>query len=112
MIRFGRQQKVLRTFSSLKDSNIDNTVKTPLKPTPAAGFRLPKERSSEKLIGHRVYGDTNIFSKPVNYNFEMRRVNEEKNRHRLIKFMIALTALPIGAFLYNAEENFKKSQIK
>jgi hypothetical protein len=64
------------------------------------------------MIAHRVYGDTNIFSKPVNFNYEMRRINEEKNRYRLIKFLVVLSALPIGAFLYKAEENFKKSQIK
>ena len=109
MIRFARHQRTLRAFSSLKDQKSDSN---PLKPTPAAGFRIPKERSTEKVIGHRVYGDTNIFAKPVNYNYEMRRVNEEKNRHRLIKFLVALSAVPIGTFLYNAEETFKKSQLK
>ena len=33
-------------------------------PTPESGYRLPKERKNEEMIGHRVAGDTNIFSKP------------------------------------------------
>ena len=44
-----------------------------LKATPAAGFKIPKQKAGEELIGQRVYGDTDIFSAPKNFNFEMRR---------------------------------------
>jgi hypothetical protein len=45
-------------------------------PTPKAGFKIPKEKENEKCIGHRVYGDVNIFQKPKNFNFKLRRENE------------------------------------
>ena len=95
----------------LPEIELDETV-VGRKPTPAAGFRIPKTKQNEEVIGHRVYGDTNIFTKPQNYNYEMRRSKEEKRRFNFLKVMIGLSALPIGAFLYNAEENFKKSQVK
>ena len=41
--------------------------------TPASGFRLPKEREGRTVVGRRVYGDTDIFTKPKNFNFELRR---------------------------------------
>jgi hypothetical protein len=32
-----------------------------LKATPASGFKIPKVKEGEEIIGRRVYGDTNIF---------------------------------------------------
>ena len=42
----------------------------------------------------------------------MRRENEEKNKYRAVKLLILLSAIPIGKFLLNAEDNFKKTQVK
>lgn len=42
----------------------------------------------------------------------MRREREEKNRYRAVKLIILFSAIPIGKFLLNAEDNFKKSQVK
>lgn len=35
-----------------------------LKSTPAAGYKQAKPKRGEVSVGHRVYGDTDIFSKP------------------------------------------------
>ena len=83
-----------------------------MKATPASGFKIPKVKESEQVIGRRVYGDTNIFSKPKNFNYELRRANEEKNRFRFIKWCIILSFAPVGWFLLNAENNFKKAAVK
>jgi len=79
--------------------------------TPAAGFKQSKPKKGEVCVGHRVYGDTDIFSKPKNFNFNMRRDNEEKTRFRFIKFATILSFAPIGYLLYNAENKFKKDLI-
>ena len=96
-------------FGSLPEVEKPDGPARKLKATPAAGFRIPKEKSGEEVIGTKFYGDTDIFSKPKNYNFALRRDNEEKSRFRIVKLLIALSAIPIGNFLYNAEENFKKA---
>jgi len=59
-----------------------------------------------------VYGDTNIFAKPKNFNFELRRSNEETNRFRFKKWVIIMSFAPVGWFLLNAENAFKKAAVK
>lgn len=83
-----------------------------MKPTPASGFKIPKLKEGEEVVARRVYGDTNIFKKPSNYNFELRRSNEERNRYRFIKWMILMSFAPVGYFLLNAENAFKKAAVK
>ena len=63
-------------------------------------------------MGFRVYGDTDIFSPPKNFNYEMRRQNEETFRHKFIAIFIALTFVPVFYMIYNAEANFKKAGVK
>ena len=82
------------------------------KPNPAAGYKPAKLKKGEEVLSRRVYGDTNIFAKPVNFNFELRRQQEEKTRYNLVKLAVALSFVPIFIFIYNAQENFKKTQIK
>jgi hypothetical protein len=96
----------------LKKSLVTHRHFSKLKPTPAAGFKLPKEKQNEQLVGHRVYGDTNIFSTPANFNYELRRQNEEKTRHRLIKWLVALSFVPFVMLVMNAEATFKKAGVK
>ena len=64
------------------------------------------------MIGMRAFGDTDIFSKPKNYNFELRRKNEEKMRHKLIALGVALSFVPIFMLATNAEKTFKKTGVK
>ena len=73
---------------------------------------MRKPKSNEQQIGSRVYGDTNIFAKPVNYNYELRRTNEEKTRMNFIKFMLIFALVPFGYFLVNAEDRFRKAEVK
>ena len=57
-------------FGSLPEvEKPEDPISRKLKPTPAAGFRMPKPRQNEEVIGTKVYGDTDIFSKPKNFNF-------------------------------------------
>ena len=59
-----------------------------------------------------MYGDTDIFSSPKNYNYELRRSNEEKYRFKFIKWMIVFSFVPIGYLLLNAEYTFRKLKVK
>lgn len=96
----------------IKKSLVTHRHFSKLKPTPAAGFKLPKERQNEELVGHRVYGDTNIFSAPANFNFELRRQNEERTRYRLVKWLVGLSFIPFFMLVMNAEQTFKKTGVK
>ena len=82
------------------------------KATPASGYKEPKAKKGEVCIGHRVYGDVDIFSKPKNFNFNLRRENEEKTRFRAVKFLIVMSFVPIGFLLYNAENKFREAGVK
>ena len=59
-----------------------------------------------------MYGDVDIFSKPKNFNFNLRRENEEKTRFRAVKFLIVMSFVPIGFLLYNAENKFREAGVK
>lgn len=78
-----------------------------LKPTPAAGFKIPRVKKGETVIGQRVYGDTDIFSTPKNFNFVMRRQDEEQTKMRLLMMVIAVSMIPILYNVWNAETKFK-----
>ena len=83
-----------------------------MKLTPAAGYKNARAKKGEVRIGHRVYGDTDIFSKPKNYNFNLRRENEEKIRFNFIKFLTIVSLVPVAMLLYNAENRFKNAEVK
>ena len=57
-------------------------------------------------------GDSDIFSKPKNYNFELKRENNEKLKFNILKGGILLSLVPIFIFVKNAEQNFRNAQIK
>ena len=63
-------------------------------------------------IGHRVFGDTDIFSKPKNFNYNMRRDNEESSRFKFIKFVTIISLVPVAILLYNAENRFRNAGVK
>jgi hypothetical protein len=88
------------------------SVSQGLKPTPASGFKIPKLKDGETVIGRRVYGDTDIFSAPKNFNFELRRTNEEKTRFKFVKWMVVFSFIPIGYVLLNAEYTLRKTRVK
>ena len=69
-------------------------------------------KEGEELIGRRVYGDTDIFSKPKNFNYELRRSNEERQRFKFVKWMIVASFIPIGYVLLNAEYTLRKTKVK
>jgi len=48
-------------------------------------------------------GDSDIFSKPKNYNFELKRENNEKLKFNILKGGILLSLVPIFIFVKNAE---------
>lgn len=90
----------------------ENIKKQGLKPTAEAGFKIPKLKKEEVLIGRRMYGETNIFAEPKNFNYEMRRAREETNRFKFIKWLIVMSFAPIGYVLLNAEYTFRKTRVK
>lgn len=109
-----QRTQVMRTskrfFSTAQTG--EELAKPKLKPTPAAGFKVAKPKKGEELIGQRVYGDTNIFTSPTNYNFEMRRRNEERTKIQLLKLLGILSLIPIAKLVMNAEKNLKSTGAK
>ena len=79
---------------------------------PQAGFKLPATKEGEEIIGFRPHGNTDIFSKPKNFNFEQQRQNNEQLRFNIVKLLVALSFIPIGYFVMNAEANFRRAQVK
>ena len=59
-----------------------------------------------------MYGDTNIFSKPKNFNFEMRRKNEETMRYKIVGWLTLATGVTIVYLGSGAEARFKKAKVK
>ena len=113
MLRFKHQNFIklslqTRYFSSVSEPQ---KIRKPV-PTPEAGYRLPKEKEGQELIGHRVAGDTNIFAKPANFNFNLRREKEQKTRHRLIGLAVLLSFAPVVYMIFNAEHMFRKTGVK
>ena len=72
-------------------------------PKPAAGFKLPKLKEEEQIVGFRPQGNSDLFSKPKNFNFEQQRVNTEQLRFNIVKGLIVLSLIPIYMFVKNAE---------
>ena len=64
------------------------------------------------MICHRVAGDTNIFQKPANFNFNLRRQKEQKVRHSLIGFAVLCSFAPVVYMIFNAENMFRKTGVK
>lgn len=71
-----------------------------------------KPRKAKRMVAFRSPGDTDLLNQPKNYNFELRRLNEEKLKNRTIIALVLLSFIPIGLFIKNAESNFKKTQVK
>ena len=89
---------------------------TPVKPlnpkaTPAAGFKVRAKRGQE-LISFRPKGHSKLTGGTINYNFELERQNNEKTKVRFVIGCVILSAIPFGLFVKNAEENFRKTDIK
>lgn len=57
-------------------------------------------------------GSVDIFSKPKNYNYEQQRRNFEQTRVKIVKGLVVFSFIPIFYFVKNAEENFRKAQVK
>ena len=102
MLRYG-----LKRFSTeLKASE------TKLKATPKAGFKMPKLKDGQEIIGFRPHCHTDILGKTKNFNFEMQRQNHQTHKNYGIAFIVFLSMIPIGLFISNAEGNFRKAQVK
>lgn len=60
------------------------------------------------MVGQRVYGDTDILAAPKNFNFVMRRQEEESTKMRVLMMVIAVSMVPILYNVWNAETRFKQ----
>lgn len=60
-------------------------------------------------MAFRPHGNTDILSPTQNYNFEMKRQNNEKLKNRTIIVLVLLSFIPFGIFVKNAEGNFRKA---
>lgn len=69
----------LRQFSSdLKETQKDpeptpQSTQPGLKATPKSGFKMPKLKEGQTIVGFRPHGNTDILSPTKNFNFEMQR---------------------------------------
>lgn len=59
-----------------------------------------------------MHGNIDLFSAPKNFNFELRRRNEEKAKFKIVQIMVFLSFFPIIYKVMNAQENFKKAGVK
>jgi hypothetical protein len=73
---------------------------------------MPKLKKGVEIVGFRPHGNTNIFEKTQNYNFEMARQNNESRKNFTVGFIVLLSMIPIALFISNAEGNFRKAQVK
>jgi hypothetical protein len=104
----------LRNFSTSVDPkpNVDIKKDSKLKATPKAGFKLPKLKEGQEIVGFRPYGHTQLTGNTQNYNFAMFQQNNEKRKIRMIGFVVLLSMIPIAKFFMNAEGNFRKAEVK
>ncbi len=62
--------------SQAKNTHLSSLSKAPLRtftykpPKPSAGFKMPKMKEGEEIVGFRPQGNVDLFSKPKNFNFE------------------------------------------
>jgi hypothetical protein len=64
---------------------------------------MPKIKNGAEMVGFRPQGNTDIFSKTKNFNFELKRKIVEKRRHKGVMVMCVLSLIPIFFFITNAE---------
>lgn len=64
------------------------------------------------MVAFRPHGNTDIFKKTQNYNFEQRRKNIESFKFRAVVTGMLLSLIPIFMFVRNAEQNFRNAQVK
>jgi hypothetical protein len=83
-----------------------------LKATPKAGFRIPKLKNNEEIVAFRPSGHTALTGKQQNFNFNMQLEKNDKNKNRFVIACVLLSFVPFVFFIKNAEENFRKSEIK
>lgn len=83
-----------------------------LKATPKAGYKLPKIKKGEQILAFRPSGHTNLTQPTQNFNFNLAREEHIKFKHKVIIGLVLLSFIPFGMFVYNAEGNFRKAEIK
>lgn len=100
-------------FSTENQPDSNAAVKAKLsKPTPKSGLKLPKLKEGETVVGFRPYGNTDILSKPKNFNFRLQEEINEKRKFKLVIALVVLSMIPFLIFLKNAEANFRKAGVK
>lgn len=64
------------------------------------------------MVGFRPHGNTDIFQKTKNFNFELQRRINEKRKFRAVMIMCGLSLIPIFIFMTNAEKNLRRANVK
>ena len=77
------------------------------KATPKAGFKL-----SRNVEAFRPYGHTSLVGKQQNYNFALNLEKNDDFKNKFAFVFAAISLIPIAWFIYNAEGNFRKAQVK
>ena len=98
-----------RRFST--NTDVVQPKKASVRATPGAGFKVPKLKEGEEEVAFRPRGNTNILENR-NYNFELARRNNEKHKGKFVVFFAFLTMIPFAFFVSNAENNFRKANVK
>ena len=63
------------------------------------------------MVGFRPYGNNDPL-KTKNFNFALQRDINEKRKFTFVKICVALSLVPFFMFVRNAEQNFRKAEVK
>lgn len=91
---------------------VAESAKPKLKPTPKSGFKMPKLKEGEEIVGFRPYGHTKMAGETENFNFALQEENNGKIKTKMIIAAVLLSFIPIGLLVKNAEANFRKADLK
>ena len=73
---------------------------------------MPKIREGEEEVGFRPHGHTDLFTKSRNFNYDLQRKINEQRKVKFVKILFLASLVPIIYFLRNAQETFRKAQVK
>ena len=60
----------------------------------------------------RPYGHTSLVGKQQNYNFALSIEKNDEFKNKFALVFAAFSLIPIAWFIYNAEGNFRKAEVK
>ena len=108
-----------RAFStSENDPKVEASVeskvveKPKIKATAKAGYKMPRLKKGDEIIGFRPSGHTALTQPTLNYNFNLAQEEQVKNKNRFVMAIVLFSFIPFFLFVKNAEGNFRRTEIK